>query len=128
VLVVDDDRLTRLMLTKLLEHDCYTVREAADGREALDVLAAEAFDLVLLDLVMPEVDGTEVLQTIKGSSRSWKTPVIMISAVEESTSIARCIELGADDYVLKPFDPVLLRDRVNAALARRVAGPREAGP
>jgi adenylate cyclase len=119
VLVVDDDRLNRLMLTKLLEHEGYEVREAADGRQALDALAEEAFDLVLLDLVMPEVDGIEVLQTIKGSSKWWNTPVIMISAVEETESIVRCIELGADDYVLKPFDPVLLRARLNASLARR---------
>ena len=119
VLVVDDDRLNRVMLTKLLEKDAYTVRVAANGQEALDALAEEAFDLVLLDIVMPEVDGIEVLQIMKRSSRWWNTPVIMISAVDETESIVRCIELGAEDYVQKPFDPVLLRARVNASLARK---------
>src|SRR6267378_273938 len=109
VLVVDDDRINRIMLAKLLENDGYEVRTAVDGREALKALSEKAFDAVLLDLVMPEVDGIEVLQAIKSNSRLWHTPVIMVSAVEETSSIVRCIELGAEDYLLKPFDPVLLR-------------------
>jgi CheY-like chemotaxis protein len=119
VLVVDDDRLNRSMLSKLLEKDGYEVSTASDGGQALAALGESAFDLVLLDLVMPEVDGIEVLQTMKRSSRWWHIPVIMVSAVEETQSIVRCIELGAEDYVLKPFDPVLLAARVNASLARK---------
>jgi adenylate cyclase len=119
VLVVDDDRLNRIMLSKLLETEGYQAVAVVDGTEALEAVANADFDVVLLDIVMPGIDGIEVLQRLKCDSRTWDIPVIMISAVEETTSIARCIELGAEDYLLKPFDPVLLRARINACLARK---------
>ena len=119
VLVVDDDRVNRVLLSRLLEQEGYTPRTAVDGREALRALAEERFDAVLLDMVMPEVDGLEVLRTVKGDSRLWHIPVIMVSAVEETDSIVACLELGAEDYLLKPFDPVLLRARLNGCLARK---------
>jgi len=119
VLVVDDDRINRSLLSKLLEHEGYEARTAVNGREALAALAEESFDAVLLDIVMPEVDGMEVLRTLKGDPRLWRIPVIVISAVDEIDSIVACLDLGADDYVQKPFDPVLLRARLNACLARR---------
>lgn len=119
VLVVDDDRINRGLLCRLLEHEGYRVRTAVDGREALAALEEERFDAVLLDIVMPEVDGMEVLRTLKGDVRLWHIPVIMISGVEDTDSVVACLELGADDYVHKPFDPVVLRARLNACLARR---------
>ena len=118
VLVVDDDRINRSLLSKLLEHEGYEARTAVNGREALAALAEESFVAVLLDIVMPEVDGMEVLRTLKGDPRLWRIPVIVISAVDEIDSIVACLDLGADDYVQKPFDPVLLRARLNACLAR----------
>ena len=119
VLVVDDDGINRTMLTKLLEHEGYRPATAANGREALAALESEQFDAVLLDIVMPEVDGMEVLRRLKQDARLWHLPVIMISAVDEVDSIVACLELGAEDYVQKPFDPVLLRARLNSCLARR---------
>jgi DNA-binding response OmpR family regulator len=119
VLVVDDDKTSRLLLSRLLEHEGYEPHEAVDGTEALAVLDTAPFEAVLLDLVMPGMDGTQVLQLIKGTRGMWDVPVIMISSVEETDSIARCLELGAEDYLPKPFDPVLLRARMNAALARK---------
>jgi CheY-like chemotaxis protein/class 3 adenylate cyclase len=119
VLVVDDDKMNRIMLSRLLENEGYRPTAVVDGEEALDAVAKERFDAVLLDVMMPGVDGIEVLRTLKSDSRWWHIPVIMISALEETESIVRCIELGAEDYLLKPFDPVLLRARVNACLARK---------
>ena len=119
VLVVDDDRINRALLSKLLEHEGYRPRTAVNGREALAALGQEPFDAVLLDIVMPEVDGLEVLRTLKADARLWHIPVIVISGLEDTESIVSCLELGADDYVQKPFDPVLLRARLNACLARR---------
>ena len=119
VLVVDDDRINRALLSKLLENEGYRSRTAVDGREALTALGEEPFDAVLLDIVMPEIDGLEVLRTLKGDATLWHIPVIVISGLEDVESIVECLELGADDYVQKPFDPVLLRARLNACLARR---------
>ncbi len=118
VLVVDDDSLNRVVLSKLLEHDGYQVRTAVDGLEALAALDDETFDALLLDIVMPKIDGLEVLRRVKADPRWWHIPVIVISAVDDTESIVACLELGADDYVQKPFDPVLLRARLNACLAR----------
>lgn len=118
-MVVDDDRINRALLSKLLEHEGYRSRTAVDGREALAALGEEPFDAVLLDIVMPEIDGLEVLRTLKGDASLWHIPVIVISGLEDVESIVECLELGADDYVQKPFDPVILRARLNACLARR---------
>lgn len=119
ILVVDDDRMNRILLSELLEHEGYQARTVANGSDALAAIEAETFDAILLDILMPEVDGFEVLRRVKHDSRFWRIPVIMISAVEERDSIVRCLEVGADDYVVKPFDPVVLRARINACLARR---------
>jgi DNA-binding response OmpR family regulator len=119
VLVVDDDRANRLTLTALLEGEGYAVRAVADGEEALAALAVQRYDAVLLDLLMPGIGGLDVLAEIKADARLWRIPVLVISAVEDTASVVRCLELGAEDYVSKPFDPVVLRARINAALARR---------
>src|SRR5262249_6833765 len=95
------------------------VTTAADGRQALELLNSRPFDLVLLDIMMPNVNGYEVLETMKASERLRHIPVIMISAVDEIDSVVRCIELGAEDYLFKPFNPTLLRARVGACLERK---------
>jgi len=119
VLVVDDDAVNRLLLTRGLERDGHRVRAVANGLEALQALGEELFDCVLLDVLMPEMDGYQVLEHIRSDPKLRRTPVIMISALEDVESVVRCIELGAEDYLPKPFDPVLLRARINAGLARK---------
>ena len=119
VLIVDDDRINRTLLTRGVERAGHLVRTADNGREALALLGEEPYDVVLLDIVMPELDGVSVLEQIKSDPRLQHVPVIMISAVDEIESVVRCIEMGAEDYLPKPFDPVLLRARINAALARK---------
>lgn len=117
MLVVDDDFLNRTLLTTNLEEQGYTVETAEDGRQALDLLRAQPFDVVLLDILMPEMDGYQVLKEIKQDSALQHLPVIVISALDEMDSVIRCIEMGATDYLPKPFDPALLRARINASLA-----------
>jgi two-component system, cell cycle response regulator len=119
VLVVDDDAVNRLLLSRGLERDGHRVRTVANGLEALEALRAEPFDCVLLDVLMPEMDGYQVLEHIRNHPKLRHTPVIMISALEDVGSVMRCIEMGAEDYLPKPFDPVLLRARINAGLARK---------
>jgi adenylate cyclase len=119
VLVVDDDPLNRMLLTRSLEHEGHRVGSAATGQEALEILRENPFDVVLLDIVMPELDGVAVLERLKRDPMLQHVPVIMISAVDEIDSVVRCIELGAEDYLPKPFNPVLLRARINAALAKK---------
>jgi adenylate cyclase len=119
VLVVDDDRVNRLLLTRSLERDGHRVSAAENGRTALRLLHDDPPDVVLLDIVMPELDGVSVLERIKRDPALKHVPVIMISAVDETESVVRCIEMGAEDYLPKPFDPVLLRARLNAGLAKK---------
>ena len=119
VLVVDDDRITRALLTRGVEQAGHVVQTAENGRDALDLLRDGPYDVVLLDIVMPELDGVAVLEQIKADPRLQHVPVIMISAVDEIDSVVRCIEMGAEDYLPKPFDPVILRARINAGLARK---------
>jgi class 3 adenylate cyclase len=119
ILVVDDDRVNRALLARLLERLGHSVKTAADGAEALDLLRVETPDIVLLDIVMPVLDGVSVLERMKADPALRATPVIMISALEDVASVVRCIELGAEDYLQKPFDPVLLRARIRAGLDKR---------
>ena len=119
VLIVDDDRINRTLLARGVEQAGHLVRTAENGRDALALLGEEPHDLVLLDIVMPELDGVSVLEQIKSDPHLQHIPVIMISAVDETDSVVRCIEMGAEDYLPKPFDPVLLRARINAGLARK---------
>jgi len=119
VLVADDDAVNRLLLASGLERDGYLVRAVANGLEALEALRDGLFDCVLLDVLMPGMDGYQVLECIRSQPRFRHVPVIMISALEDIESVVRCIEMGAEDYLPKPFDPVLLRARINAGLARK---------
>src|SRR6266516_4504672 len=118
LLVVDDNSMNRIMLSRYITKLGYQATLAENGRQALDKLQGEPFDLVLLDVEMPEMDGYEVLEHLKAIPL-WDIPVIMISAVEEIESAVRCIELGAQDYLPKPFNPVLLRARLSACLERK---------
>lgn len=119
LLVVDDSAANRAMLVRRLQRQGYAVEEASSGQEALDRVAAENFDLVLLDLMMPAMDGFEVLARMKQDRRMRNSPVVMISALDEINSVVRAIEMGAEDYLLKPFDPVLLRARIGALLEKK---------
>jgi class 3 adenylate cyclase len=118
-LVVDDSAVNRKVLARHLASLDIDAREAADGREALDVLGSDGagVDIVLLDIEMPELDGYETLAAIKGDDALRHLPVIMISAVEELESVVRCIEMGATDYLPKPFNPAILEARVRASLS-----------
>lgn len=119
ILVVEDNDPNRVMLCRRLEKQGFATVEARDGREALRLVTVYRFDLVLCDIMMPEVDGYQVLQTLKADPDLQALPVIMISALDEMASVVRCIEMGAEDYLTKPYDPVLLRARVNACLDKR---------
>ena len=116
-LVVDDNEDNRYTLARRLSREGYAnIRFAANGRDALQMLAAQRFDLVLLDIMMPDMNGYEVLERIKATPALRDIPIIMISALDELDSVIRCVELGAEDYLNKPFNPTLLRARIGASL------------
>jgi adenylate cyclase len=119
ILVVDDDALNRKLLVRLLEREGHRARTAENGSEALARVREEPPDVVLLDIVMPELDGISVLERLKSDPALQHLPVIMISAIDEFDSVVRCIEIGAEDYLPKPVDAVLLRARINAGLTRK---------
>ena len=119
ILVVDDNGINRDLLSRYLERQGHAVQVAHNGRQALEMIATGAFDLVLLDITMPGLTGYEVLQHLKNSETWRDLPVIMISALDEMDSVVRCIELGAEDYLPKPFNPVLLRNRVGDFLEKK---------
>ena len=130
VLIVDDNEINRDMLARRLRRKDFELSMAVDGREALSMLQSKPYDLILLDIMMPEVDGYAVLKYIKKESRFHNIPVIMISALEEMDSVMKCMEIGADDYLTKPFDPDMLKAAVNRCLADKVkpAGRPPASP
>jgi two-component system, sensor histidine kinase and response regulator len=119
LLVVDDDETNCEVLQRQLERGGHTVTCVASGSEAIDRLRNPVFDLVLLDVMMPGMSGFEVLQHFKASENLANIPVIMMSALDELEIAAHCIQMGAEDYLLKPFDPVLLRARLHSALERK---------
>lgn len=119
ILVVDDHATNRLKLSLGLKQQGHTVSQAEGGVQALEMLHAEPFDLVLLDILMPEMDGYEVLRQMKKDNALRGVPVIVISAQDELESIVQGIELGAEDYLPKSFDPVLLKARIQACLEKK---------
>jgi len=119
ILVVDDNRVNRLLLGRALEQLGHTVAFAENGRDALASLGQRLVDLVLLDIEMPEMDGYQTLAALAADPRLRDVPVVMMSSVEEVDSVARCIELGAEDYLFKPVNPVLLRARVGTSLEKK---------
>jgi class 3 adenylate cyclase len=125
ILVVDDNASNRDLLFRRLSHDGHLVARADSGRRALEILEVEEFDLILLDLLMPDLNGFQVLERLKADERLHDIPVIMISGLQETDSVIRCIEAGAEDYLPKPFNPVLLRARISACLERKRWHDRE---
>lgn len=125
LLIVDDSEANRDLLMRRLRMPERTLIAVGSGQEALEQLALQDFDLLLLDILMPGMDGFEVLQHIKADERYRHLPVIMISALDEMDSVIRCIQLGADDYLTKPFDPVLLQARIGACLEKKRLRDRE---
>lgn len=125
VLVVDDNQVNRELLVRRLKREGHSVSAATNGSQALEMMQLQGFDLVLLDIMMPEMNGYEVLENLKSNPTLWHIPVIMISAVDDIDSIVRCIELGAEDYLSKPFNPILLKARINACLEKKILRDQE---
>ena len=119
LLVVDDNKVNRLLLTRSLEQQGHSVATAENGRIALETLRRESFDLVLLDMEMPEMNGFQVLEQLKGDLQLRDVPVIVTSSLEGIDNVVRCIELGAEDYLPKPVNPVLLKARIGASLEKK---------
>jgi adenylate cyclase len=119
LLVVDDNKVNRLLLARSIESQGHRVELAENGRVALDRLRSQSFDLVLLDIEMPELDGFQVLEQIFADPHLRDVPVIVTSAVEGLENVVRCIELGAEDYLSKPVNSVLLRARISSGLAKK---------
>jgi len=125
ILVVDDNAANRDVLERRLTREGHTVVPAATGAAALKLIGEREFDLVLLDLIMPEMSGFEVLRRLKATAETKDIPVIVISALDEIDSVVRCIEAGAEDYLSKPFNPTLLQARVGASLEKKWLRDRE---
>ena len=118
ILVVDDNEMNRDILTRRLERQGYHVTTAVDGRQALDVLSDKEFNLVLLDIMLPVINGYQVLEQMKADQSSRHIPVIITTALDEASEKAKCLKLGADDYLTKPFNTATLRTRISDCLNR----------
>jgi len=119
ILIADDNRVNRLLLGRGLEQQGHTVVFAEHGREALDLLRKDHFDLMLLDVLMPELDGYEVLAELKRDPHLREIPVVMTSSLDELDSVVKCVQMGAEDYLNKPINPVLLNARISASLEKK---------
>lgn len=119
VLVVDDVEANRDLLARRLQRQGHTVTLVENGRQAIERLQTQTFDVILCDIMMPEMNGYEVLEQLKTDPALRHIPVIMISALDDIESVVRCIELGAEDYLFKPFNPTLLKARINACLEKK---------
>ena len=119
LLVVDDNKVNRLLLTRSLELQGHSVASAENGRVALEMLRRENFDCLLLDMEMPEMDGFQVLEVLVADLHLRDLPVIVTSSLEGIETVVRCLELGAEDYLPKPVNPVLLKARLGASLEKK---------
>jgi len=119
ILIADDNPVNRLLLGRGLEQQGHTVVFAEHGREALDLLRRQRFDLLLLDVLMPELDGYQVLAELKDDPHLREIPVVMTSSLDELGSVVKCVEMGAEDYLSKPINPVLLNARITASLEKK---------
>ena len=117
--MADDNKVNRLLLTRSLEIQGHRVASAEYGRIALEMLRAEPFDLLLLDMEMPELDGFGVLEQMVADAQLRDLPVIVTSSLEGVAHVVRCIELGADYFLKKPVNPVLLKARINSSLEKK---------
>ncbi len=125
LLVVDDKESNRDLLSRRLNKQGFQVQVAENGLQALDMVRSENFDLVLLDIIMPQMNGYQVLAEMKADPKLSRIPVIMISALDEIDSVVRCIEMGAEDYLQKPFNQVILNAKISASLERKRLRDRE---
>ncbi len=119
LLVVDDNKVNRLLLGRSLEQQGHTVEMAENGRQALELMHGKPFDLVLLDIEMPEMNGYQVLEKASTDLKLRDIPIIITSALEELDSVVKCIEMGAEDYLTKPVNPILLKARIGASLEKK---------
>lgn len=119
LLIVDDNKINRMILSRTLEQQNHIVETANDGKEGLEKIRTGSFDLVLLDIEMPEMNGFEVLEACLKDVELRQIPIIMTSAMDELDAVVKCVELGAEDYLTKPVNPILLRARVNASLEKK---------
>jgi class 3 adenylate cyclase len=119
LLVIDDNKMMRLLLARGLEQQGHSVAMADGGPRGLEMLRAERFDLILLDIQMPDMDGYQVLELINKERSLRDIPVIITSSLDEMDGVARCISMGAEDYLTKPLNPILLRARINASLEKK---------
>lgn len=119
LLVVDDNKINRMLLSRSLKAQGHIVEIAENGKEGLEKIRSGVFDLVLLDIEMPEMDGFQVLESCLNDVELRQLPIIMTSAMDELDAVVKCVELGAEDYLTKPINPVLLRARVNASLEKK---------
>lgn len=119
LLVVDDNKINRMLLSRSLEAQGHIVETAENGKEGLEKIRSGVFDLVLLDIEMPEMDGFQVLEACLNDVELRQLPIIMTSAMDELDAVVKCVELGAEDYLTKPINPILLRARVNASLEKK---------
>ncbi len=127
LLIVDDVEANRDLLARRARRLGHETGFAENGRAALEQLRAAPWDLVLLDITMPEMDGYETLRRMRADPATAETPVVMVSAIDETDSVVRCLELGADDYLTKPFNPLVLQARIESSLARkRLADQKQA--
>ena len=118
ILIVGDNEMNRDLLTRRLERQGYRVTAAIDGRQALEFLVHERFNLVLLDIMLPVINGYQVLERMKADQSLKHIPVIITTALDEADGKAKCIDLGAEDYLTKPFNPVTLKSRISDCLDR----------
>lgn len=119
LLVVDDNKVNRLLLGRSLEQQGHSIEMAENGQQALEMMRAKPFDLVLLDIEMPVMDGYQVLEKVTSDLLLRDIPIIITSALEELNSVVKCIEMGAEDYLVKPVNPVLLKARIGASLEKK---------
>jgi adenylate cyclase len=119
ILAIEDNKVHRDTLRASLEREGHTVTTAENGRDGLEMVMSKPFDVILLDIVMPEMDGFQVLERIKADLTVRHVPVIVITAIDDIASAVRCIEMGADDFLTKPFNLVVLRARINAGLSKK---------
>ncbi|HQX16838.1 MAG TPA: adenylate/guanylate cyclase domain-containing response regulator [Anaerolineales bacterium] len=119
MLIVDDNRVNRLLLTHALEQNGHRVSTAENGKIAMEMLRGKSYDVILLDIDMPVMNGFEVLEALLSDNELRDLPVVMTSASDELDRVVKCIEMGAEDYLVKPLNPILLRARVNASLEKK---------
>jgi len=119
ILIVDDNKVNRILLGRGVEQDGHKIETAENGKQALDMLKRDSYDLVLLDIEMPEMNGYQVLEACLQDNELRNLPIIMTSSLDEIDAVVKCVELGAEDYLNKPVNPILLRARVNASLEKK---------